>query len=89
METTTSIRRLATAESPKQSLGLYEPTFAHFELKSQNRNLNSLLCEIFTYLAVKIQKCEINPFHLPIPTPTTRGLTVGLLTDLSVVGEAK
>ena len=27
-----------------------------FELKSQNRNLNSLLCEIFTNLAVKIQK---------------------------------
>ena len=26
------------------------------ELKSQNRNLNSLLCEIFTNLAVKIQK---------------------------------
>ena len=29
------------------------------ELKSQNRNLNSLLCEIFTYLAVKVQKLEI------------------------------
>ena len=27
-----------------------------FELKSQNRNLNSLLCEIFTYMAVKVQK---------------------------------
>ena len=26
------------------------------ELKSQNRNFNSLLCEIFTYLTVKIQK---------------------------------
>ena len=30
-----------------------------FELKSQNRKLNSLLCEIFTYLAVKVQKLEI------------------------------
>ena len=27
-----------------------------FKLKSQNRNLNSLLCEIFTNLAVKVQK---------------------------------
>ena len=27
-----------------------------FELKSQNRNLNSLLCEIFTNLTVKVQK---------------------------------
>ena len=26
------------------------------ELKSQNRNLNSLLCEIFTNLTVKVQK---------------------------------
>ena len=30
-----------------------------FELKSQNRNLNSLLCEIFTYMAVKIQRSRI------------------------------
>ena len=30
-----------------------------FALKSQNRNLNSLLCEIFTNLAVKIQKSGI------------------------------
>ena len=29
-----------------------------FELKSQNRKLNSLLCEIFTYLAVKIAKLQ-------------------------------
>ena len=27
-----------------------------FELKSQNCNINSLVCEIFTNLAVKIQK---------------------------------
>lgn len=30
-----------------------------FELKSQNRKFNSLLCEIFTYLIVKIQKLRI------------------------------
>ena len=30
-----------------------------FELKSQNRNLNSLLCEIFTYMAVKFEKSGI------------------------------
>ena len=29
-----------------------------FELKSQNRNLNSLLCEIFTYMAVKTRKLQ-------------------------------
>ena len=29
-----------------------------FELKSQNRDFNSLLCEIFTYLAVKTQKLQ-------------------------------
>ena len=30
-----------------------------FDLKSQNRNLNSLLCEFFTNLTVKIQKTGI------------------------------
>ena len=30
-----------------------------FELKSQNRNLNQILCEIFTYLTVKIPKSGI------------------------------
>ena len=29
------------------------------ELKSQNRDFNSLLCEIFTYLAVKLEKSGI------------------------------
>ena len=29
-----------------------------FELKSQNRNFNSLLCEIFTYIAVKTRKLQ-------------------------------
>ena len=33
--------------------------FQIFELKSQNRNLNSLLCEIFTNLAVKFKKSGI------------------------------
>ena len=32
--------------------------FTIFELSSQNRNLNSLLCEIFTNLAVKTQKLQ-------------------------------
>ena len=30
-----------------------------FELKPRNRNLNSLLCEIFTYMAVKLGKSGI------------------------------
>ena len=29
-----------------------------FELKSQNRDFNSLLCEIFTYMAVKTRKLQ-------------------------------
>ena len=33
--------------------------FTIFELSSQNRNFNSLLCEIFTNLAVKVQKSGI------------------------------
>ena len=33
--------------------------FTIFELKSQNRDFNSLLCEIFTYLAVKLGKSGI------------------------------
>ena len=34
------------------------PNYNLHELKSQNRNLNSLLCEIFTNLAVKTQKLQ-------------------------------
>ena len=33
--------------------------FTIFELKSQNRDFNSLLCEIFTYMAVKVQRSGI------------------------------
>ena len=34
-----------------------------FELKSQNRDFNSLLCEIFTYMAVKVQKSQTQLFY--------------------------
>ena len=33
LETTTSIRRLATAEFAKRDLNLFEPTFADFRVK--------------------------------------------------------
>ena len=36
-----------------------------FELKSQNHDFNSLLCEIFTNLAVKIQKLGIQQKNTP------------------------
>ena len=34
-----------------------------FELKSQNRDFNSLLCEIFTYMAVKFEKSGIQRIY--------------------------
>lgn len=36
--------------------------FTIFELSSQNRDFNSLLCEIFTNLAVKAEKTGIQSF---------------------------
>ena len=50
--------RLATAESPKQSLGLFEPTFADFRVKVRNSQSQLTLCEIFTNLVVKVQKLQ-------------------------------
>ena len=38
--------------------------FTIFELSSQNRDFNSLLCEIFTNLAVKFEKSGIQSYFM-------------------------
>jgi hypothetical protein len=63
LETTTSIRRLATAEFAKRDFIYSNQLSQIFELKSQNRDFNSLLCEIFTYMAVKIEKSGIQRIY--------------------------